>query len=583
MKQSTPDLGYTLCELILQYMTPTILENLMIYNQITLSKLDKILNTRFKDDGFLSLKDLPFPSTLKDMTKATNRIIKAINNKEKIALIGDYDVDGVVSTAIMKMFFNHIGVELKTIIPNRFKDGYGMSLKLINQLSDYDLILTVDNGISALEASILAKELNIELIITDHHIVPLKLPLAHSIVNQKQDDCEFPFDEICGAQISWYLIASLNSKIGSGALAPLNKFINKIEIKQLLELVSIAIIADVMPLLHINRAMVISGLKTLNQSLTPSILALKEYLKVEIFTSETIGFFIAPLLNSAGRMEDASYAFDFLLSENIADAKENLLKLIDFNTDRKEVESNITKEAITKVGWVEPTTSDKYNQDNIIIVYGENWHEGVVGIVASRVSTHFAKPAIILSKDGDKLKGSGRSYGECDLFDIVNQSKDLLLGFGGHKMAVGLALDINNFDAFKESLQKNYKAKNYNQNIEDKELIGELDFKTIDFDLINIIEKYAPYGNLNSNPKFITHNVKVISCQKIGKDKNHLKLTLSQGYGALAPSSIINAIKFRDDSDIKPNSIIDIKYRVNKNIFRGKESLQLMIDEITTD
>jgi single-stranded-DNA-specific exonuclease len=189
------------------------------------------------------------------------------------------------------------------------------------------------------------------------------------------------------------------------------------------------------------------------------------------------------------------------------------------------------------------------------------------------------------------IKGSGRSYGECDLFDIVNQSKDLLLGFGGHKMAVGLALDINNFDAFKESLQKNYKAKNYNQNIEDKELIGELDFKTIDFDLINILEKYAPYGNSNTNPKFITKNVRVISCQKIGKDKNHLKLTLSQNSSEVMASAspkvitsiILNAIKFRDDSDIKPNSIIDIKYRVNKNIFRGKESLQLMIDEITTD
>ncbi len=572
----------------------------MTYNQITLPKLEKILNTRFKEDGFLSLKNLPFPSTLKDMTKATNRIIEAINNGEKIALIGDYDVDGVVSTTIIKIFFNHLGVELKTIIPNRFKDGYGMTPKLIHQLSDYDLILTVDNGISAKEASEVAKELSIELIITDHHIVPLNLPIAHSIVNQKQKDCNFPFDEICGAQIAWYLIASLNAKIESGTLVPPFKdtktIVSKIDTKQLLELVSIAIIADVMPLLHINRAMVISGLKTLNQSSTPSILALKEHLKIEIFTSETIGFFIAPLLNSAGRMKDASYAFNFLLSKNIKDARENLLKLIDFNTNRKEVEANITKEAILKAtnlgtsalapafGEAEAITSDKYNQDDIIVVYGKNWHEGVVGIVASRVSNHFAKPSIILSKNGSKLKGSGRSYGECNLFDIVNQSKELLLGFGGHKMAVGLALNINNFKDFKESLQENYKTKNYNQNLEDEELLGELNFNAIDFDLINIIEKYAPYGNSNTNPKFITHNVKVISCQKIGKDKNHLKLTLQQlGYGSLAPSKIMNAIKFRDDSDIKPNSIIDIKYRVNKNIFRGKESLQLMIDKIITN
>lgn len=550
-----------------------------MYPLINYKMLDKILNTRFKDDGFLSLKDLPFPSTLKDMTKATNRIIKAINNKEKIVLIGDYDVDGVVSTTIMKIFFNHIQIDLKTIIPNRFKDGYGLSPKIIEQIKDYDLIITVDNGISALEASILAKKLNIELIITDHHIVPLTPPIAHSIINQKQDDCGFPFDEICGAQIAWYLIASLNSKLNSN-----------INTKQLLELVSIAIIADVMPLLHINRAMVISGLKTLNQSSTPSILALKEHLKIEIFTSETIGFFIAPLLNSAGRMEDASYAFDFLLSKNIQDARENLLKLIEFNTDRKEVEANITKEAIKQVSRGNPLWLP------LIIVYGENWHEGVVGIVASRVSNHFKKPAIILSKNGDKLKGSGRSYGECDLFDIVNQSKELLLGFGGHKMAVGLAININNFDAFKNSIQQNYKNKNYSQELKDEDLIGKLDFDLIFKNssevtalaspktLINIIEKYAPYGNSNTNPKFITTNVKVISSQKIGVDKNHLKLTLQQlGYGLEPPSNIINAIKFRDDSDIKPNSIIDIKYTINKNIFRGKISLQLMIDEIITN
>ncbi|SHO80450.1 Single-stranded-DNA-specific exonuclease RecJ [hydrothermal vent metagenome] len=525
----------------------------MIYKSISLEELKTSLKSRFKDNGFLSLKDLPHPKTLKDMTKATNRIVEAIKNREKIVLIGDYDVDGVVSTTIMKMFFNEIGVELKTIIPNRFRDGYGLSPKIIEKIRDYDLVITVDNGISALEASILAKKLNIELIITDHHIVPNKPPMAHSIINQKQSDCNFPFDEICGAQIAWYLISSLKIALKS-----------KVDTKEYLGVVAIAIIADVMPLLHINRAMVISGLNILKNSSLPAIKALKEHLNKDTLRGDDIGFNIAPLINSAGRMEDASYSLDFLLSSNIYQAKDNLSKLLEFNENRKEVESNITKEVIANVEC----------KDDIIIVYGENWHEGVVGIVASRVSNHFSKPAIILSKNGDILKGSGRSYGECNLFDIVNESKEFLLGFGGHKMAVGLSMDINNFNIFKQNLQKRFKSKNYKEDNIDKSIVGEMKLDLINMDIINILNEFEPYGNENIRPKFISYGVEVLHSDKMGKNREHLKMIVNQ------KNSYLSAIKFRCEDEVSVGDKIDIIYTINENHFRGETTIQLLVEKI---
>ncbi|NOZ89914.1 MAG: single-stranded-DNA-specific exonuclease RecJ, partial [Epsilonproteobacteria bacterium] len=371
----------------------------MIYENITPNQINQKLQSRFAKDGFLSLANLPHPSKLKDMNKATKRIVDAIQKQEKIVLIGDYDVDGVVSTTIMKLFFDEIGVELGWIIPNRFRDGYGLSANIIPKIKDYDLAITVDNGISAIEASKLCKEHNIDLIITDHHIVPKELPLAYAIVNQKQSDCSFPYEEICGAQIAWYLIASLNRALNS-----------KIDIKSYLVLVSIAIIADIMPLKHINRAMVNAGLKLLSKSRLPAIRAFLDRLDKEVLNSEDIAFQIAPVLNSAGRMDDAKWAVEFLTSSNIYDAKIRLERLVEFNENRKAVEAQITEEALNLVN----------PDDKVIVVNGENWHEGVVGIVASRVGRVHKKPTIVLTKSeqGD-LKGSGRSFHVCNLFKIT--------------------------------------------------------------------------------------------------------------------------------------------------------------------
>jgi single-stranded-DNA-specific exonuclease len=321
-----------------------------MYEPLTLPALEILLKNRFKE-GFLSLKDLPQPSTFKDMDKATERIITAIKKREKITIIGDYDVDGVTSTTLMKLFFEEIDYPVEWIIPNRFKDGYGLSVNIIPRIKGCDLAITVDNGISAVEAAILCKNKGIDLIITDHHLLAPQIPDAYAIIDQKQPECTFPYEEVCGAQIAWYLIASLKNALEV-----------KINMIKYMELVAIAIIADMMPLKHINRAMVEAGIKALNISKRPAIKAFLEHAQKEYITEEDIGFFLAHLLNSAGRMDDAKYAVDFLASTNIYDARVRLEHLIDFNTFRKKMEQEITSKALAQVN----------SKDSIIVVQGKH-------------------------------------------------------------------------------------------------------------------------------------------------------------------------------------------------------------------
>jgi single-stranded-DNA-specific exonuclease len=525
-----------------------------IYPEITLLSLDKLLQSRFEKEGFLSLKDLPNPSLLKDMNRATERIAKAIDEGEKIVLIGDYDVDGVVSTTLMKLFFEEIGVELEWIIPNRFTDGYGLSPTIIPRIEGYDLVITVDNGISAVAAAKMCKTMGIDLIITDHHLLPPQIPEAYAIIDQKQEACNFPYNDICGAQIAWYLIASLKNRLSV-----------QIDIKAYLELVAIAIIADMMPLKHINRAMVLSGIQLLSQSHRPAIRAFKEHLDKESFVPDDIGFQLAPILNSAGRMEDASLAVEFLTSSNIYDARTRLKKLVDFNTLRKEIEQEITQKAMKQVN----------REDEVLVVYGDDWHEGVIGIVAARISRHFEKPAIILSKseNGD-FKGSGRSFGVCDLFKITGDCREYLHKFGGHQAAIGLSLPEENIVPFIAQLQENYQLQAYKSSDYDPDIVGELDFREISFDLTKLIKKYEPYGQENQKPKFITSNVKILQADTMGKGGEHLRFALEhQGV-------IFTAVKFKSNDRFAAGESATLSYTINENRFRGRVSLQLLIDRI---
>ncbi len=524
------------------------------YPKITLSQLEIKLLSRFENEGFLTLKDLPQPSLFKDMYKATERIIEAIKKNEKIILIGDYDVDGVVSTTLIKIFFEEIGVPLGWVIPNRFKDGYGLSPTIIPQLKGYDLAITVDNGISAVIAANMCKELGIDLIITDHHLLPPQLPEAYAIINQKQDSCTFPYRDICGAQIAWYLIASLNRSLEKN-----------IDIKPFLELVAIAIVADMMPLLHINRAMVQSGLNLLNSSDRPAIRAFKEHLNREVFLTDDIGFQLAPILNSAGRMEDASMAVDFLTSSNIHEARVRLQKLIRCNENRKKIEQQITDLAIEQVN----------QSGSVIVVHGKDWHEGVIGIVASRLARQFEKPALVFSQNEEGvLKGSGRSFGECDLFEITGECREYLSKFGGHQAAIGLSMHCDNFLQFCKKINQSHEAKKYNKALFDHEIVGELDFCEISPELMTILNRFEPYGQENIKPKFITKNVVILECSTIGKESNHQRYILEH------KGKILSGIQFNTTRPLPISETVTIVYRVNENRFNGKINLQIIIENI---
>jgi single-stranded-DNA-specific exonuclease len=525
-----------------------------LYSPITPSEIEQKLQQRFVKDGFLSLTHLPHPSTFKDMDRATKRIVKAIKKQERIVLIGDYDVDGVVSTTLIKDFFDRIGVELEWIIPNRFRDGYGLSVQIIERIQDFDLAITVDNGIAAVEAAKVAKAYQIDLIITDHHLLPPTLPQAYAIIDQKQPECNFPYEEVCGAQIAWYLIASLNKALNA-----------QVEIKPYIALVAIAIIADMMPLQHINRSMVVAGLKLLSKREFPAISALMERLDKEILNAEDIGFQIAPLLNSAGRMDDAKWSVEFLLSRNIYDARVRLERLVDFNEKRKATEQKITDEALSMAR----------EEDSVIVVAGEHWHEGVVGIVAARVARHYQKPTIILTKGKHgELKGSGRSFGVCNLFRITQRSQSLLSKFGGHHAAIGLSLLEENLSSFREAIQQSYLQESYPEISLDPDILGELSFSHITSDLVAMMRRYEPFGQANVRPKFITSDVIIEDVTIMGKDREHRRLSL------LHDNRLLTAVFFKTKEHFEVGQVVDIIYTINENIFNNRRTLQLLVDKL---
>ncbi len=526
-----------------------------MYKKLTLNALDVLLQNRFKE-GFLSLKDLPQPSTFKDMDKATKRIVQAIQNREKITIIGDYDVDGVTSTTLMKLFFEEIEYPIEWIIPNRFKDGYGLSSNIVPRIIGTDLAITVDNGISAVYAAKLCKDEGIELIITDHHLLAPEVPECFAIIDQKQKECTFPYADVCGAQIAWYLIASLKNALGI-----------HINMMVYMEYVAIAIIADMMPLQHINRAMVEAGLAALNKSSKPAIKAFLEHAKKESLCAEDIGFFLAPLLNSAGRMDDASHAVDFLSATNIYDARVRLERLKDYNILRKSTEQELTSKAMGQVN----------DKDHVIVVEGEEWHEGVVGIVAARLARQYEKPCIVLSNNGDGLlKGSGRSFGECDLFAITDDCRSHLEKFGGHQAAIGLSLKEKSLKSFKIKINENFLKGNYIKDEIDPDITGELHFHDISFALTKLVKKYEPYGQGNPIPKYISRRVEILQVDTMGKEGEHLRFSFLQ------EGIIMAGVQFKTREVYEVGSHVDVIFTVNENHFRGNVTLQLMVEKILT-
>jgi len=451
--------------------------------KLTKERLFAILNRRFEQDEIKKLSDLQNPAVFKDMQKAVERIAEAIKNREKIALVGDYDVDGVVSSVILKEFFDHIKYPLEVILPNRFSDGYGISPQVLNRI-DAPLIITVDNGINAIEAAGICKKRGVDLIITDHHTCPDNLPDAFAIINPKQPGCGFEFKEICGAGVAWYLAAALKKRLG----------IELFDMRSSLDILAIATISDAVPLVSVNRIIVRAGLKVLEKSKRASIKAFKQKLGKEKFSSEDIGFALAPKLNAAGRMNSASEAYEFLMSKSISEASRWLDYLWDLNTQRKEVESLITTAAkeMTDIN------------DRVIVVWGEKWHEGVIGIVASRLVDLFELPAIVFSINEGIAKGSARSVGNVDIYSLIKEHEEMLVNFGGHKQAAGLSIKAEDIPNFKKLINESAEKIDKKEFIPTINLIGTIIFSIYaSINRNNFCGKPCSRGNPSHKPRVI--------------------------------------------------------------------------------
>ncbi len=521
-------------------------------NRLTINDIEQILHNRIKDDSYKTLKSIPTPDNFKDMQKATMRIVEAIKNDETINVVGDYDVDGVTSTAIIVNFFTALGVEVNYIIPNRFEHGYGLSPIILEQIYD-GIIVTVDNGISAIEAANICKERGLDLIITDHHTVGVELPDAFAIVNPKQSDCSFPFTDICGAQVAWYLCASIKNSLNF-----------KYNLMELFDLLALAIVADIMPMKSLNQTMVKAGLKSIQNSTRPCMVALRQRYGLDAITEEDIGFKIAPLINCAGRMSDPSIALEFLLSFDEFEANMQLDYLIELNEARKQEQLQIFTEAKEQVD----------ETDKVIVVASENWNEGIIGIVASKLCEKYKKPSIVFSIDNQKAKASARSTSQINLYELIASCREVLNGFGGHKQAAGLSIQSEKIPQFKNMLNNNIDDLVVLENDYESLSLGEFSINEVGANSYNLIESYRPYGITNPYPIFTFSSLEVLSTTKMGKNKEYTKLEVSNG------TTVIEVVIFTDFEEVNIGDKISFTANISKNEFRGDVKFNLMFKEL---
>ena len=521
-------------------------------DELNIADIGEILFQRIKKDEFKTLKSLPAPDKFKDMNKATRRIVQAIRTDETINLVGDYDVDGITSTAIMITFFSALGLEINHVIPNRFEHGYGLSPIILEQIYD-GIVITVDNGISAIEAAKICKQRNLDLIITDHHTVGDIIPEAFAIINPKQHDCTFPFKEICGAQVAWYLCASIKKE--------LNFDYNLME---LFDLLSLAIVADIMPMVSLNKTMVKSGLKALENSTRPAIIALKQRYELSKFTEEDIGFKIAPLINCAGRMSDPSIALEFLLSYDEYEANMQLDYLIELNESRKDDQLKMFNEAKVQVNIV----------DKVIVVSSFNWNEGIVGIVASKLCEKYKKPAIVFSIKNETAKASCRSTSDVNLYELIKTCSSMLNGFGGHKQAAGLSIQTNLLEEFKIQINTNIDKLTLLEKDTSVDSLGFFNIKNIGIEVYNLIESYRPFGITNPYPIFSFQNLEIFNVTKMGKNKEFTKLIVGNNFQS------IELIIFVDFEEVLIGDKISFNATISKNEFRGEIKYNLMFKEL---
>jgi len=537
-----------------------------------------IINRDIKEEDFsLYLKsDLSLmhdAGSLYGVEDAYNEIMSEIKNGNKIRVVGDYDIDGVCSSYILVKSLRRFGANADVRIPDRIKDGYGINDNIINEAANdkISMIITCDNGIAAHSQMELARKLGIKVIITDHHEVYQEdgkdyLPVADVVINPKRSECKYPFKSICGALVAYKLMEYMFERLYS------KKMYEDGELSDLLEVAAIATIGDVMPLVDENRVLVKHGLKSLMNTKNLGLRALIKATGMEgkKISAYSIGFVIGPCLNAGGRLENALVALNMFMSESSDEANEYAMHLKELNDERKDLTAMNVKVAVE-------LAEREYADDDILVIYLENCHESIAGIIAGRVREALGKPTIILTdafgEDG-MIKGSGRSIESYNMFEALYEVKDIFEKFGGHHMAAGMSLKKDRLDEFRKRLNENSKLtkEDFIQKIW---IDVPLPFSYISHDFVRELEKLEPYGNKNEKPKFARKGIKILSKSILGKNKNVVKMVLEDD------GTRLDGIYFCDGEaffeELKGNNEIDIIYYPDINEYGGRESLQVII------
>lgn len=549
------------------------------YIDMSMPLIDRLLISRDLNYELLegSYEDLNDPYLINDMEIAVSRILRARKNKEHVLIYGDYDCDGITSTVTLLKAFREIGINCDYYIPRRLIDGYGMNINSIYDIldEDYSLVITVDCGITALNEVKILQENGVDVIVTDHHECKEQLPPAIAVLDNKRKDNEYPFPELCGAGMAFKLVSAVFEELEMKGCE-----------RKYIIYTAIGTVADVMPLIKENRIIVKEGLKLLretdNVSITNLLRVAGKLETRETLSAQDIAFYIGPLINASSRVGNVETAIKLLLTNNEEEAINCADELNGFNTKRKKIEKEITDAAFNQI-----IKNYNFMSMNPIVVYGDDWHKGVIGIVASRIVDKFNRPTIILSKGKDEntYHGSCRSYKDIDMMQMLKYAEKYIVQYGGHKGAAGLTVNADNLDGFINSLNE-FALSNFNQEMFIQETEVDIEIKPEEITLENYdkLLQLEPFGNKNAEPVFICKNLKTKMLKKIGSKEGsqnaHLKVMFSLPDNNL---EVLNGIGFfnGDYCDLVPcGRNVDVIFKLVDNNWNGKRTVQLIIQNI---
>lgn len=542
---------------------PIVLQLLKNRKITTQALIDEFFNADYIDD-------VHDPYLLIDMKKAVERVYQALESKEDVLVYGDYDADGVTSSALLVEVLESIGIRAEVYIPQREKEGYGLNMRSVSEIIDrkFNLVITCDCAITNVEEVELFNQNNIDVIITDHHKEPEILPNAYAIIHAGlKRETKYPFHILAGVGIAYkFAVGILQSEKCHLSIKD-----KEIAEKWLLDLVAIGSVADMVPLIGENRTLVKYGLMVMkNKKKRFGLEKLYEIsgTNVEKINSTTIGFQIGPRINSAGRIDHANTSFELLRTKNLERAIEIANELNLNNRKRQDITNKILSQAKSQLDCVDKDTK-------FIWVYDKSWNLGVVGLVAGKLVQEYYRPSFVFGSDGNLWTGSVRGIDEIDLMEIINTVSDKLERYGGHKSAAGLSIKDENFEEVKKSIENEIKTR-----LKDLDLYPsltldcEINLSDIDWDLLDYLEKFEPFGMENSRPKFLIKNCKVNDISFMGKDENHLRLQVEQ-LGVI--KKIVGFSMARNFVDIKNNDIIDMVVELGVNEWNGNRSLEIYL------